>query len=120
RLGWAVRALEGCFLLVADLDDADGFTVPTGVLTDRQVNRTWDQDGFSIALRPDRPVRLTRGQPVARIALLSRETLQARLEEADMEAVAGAVMPCWLTGGPRHCRGASPCSASPSPRSPSR
>jgi hypothetical protein len=89
RLGWALRIPEGCFLLVTALDDADGFTVPTGVLTDRQVNRTWDTDGFSIALRPDRPVRLTRGQPVARIVLLSRETLQARIEEADVEAMVG-------------------------------
>lgn len=81
RLGWALRIPEGSFLLVTSLDDAEGFTVPTGVLTDWQVNRTWDQDGFSIALRPDRAVRLVRGQPVARIVLLSRETLQARLEE---------------------------------------
>jgi hypothetical protein len=67
--------------------------VPTGVLTDRQVNRTWEESGFSMAMRPTRPVCLTRGQPIARIVLLSRDSLQGRLEEreiADVDAEGGS------------------------------
>jgi hypothetical protein len=88
RLGFALRIPADYFLLVSALNDADGFTVPTGVLTDRQVNRTWDDGGFSIALRPDRRAIVNRGQPIARIVLLPRESLQARIEEIDAQAEA--------------------------------
>lgn len=83
RLGWAVRIPADHFLMVAALDDDPGITVPTGVLTDRQVNRTWTEAGFSIAVRPTRPATLTRGQPIARIVLLSRDSLQAGLEPGE-------------------------------------
>jgi hypothetical protein len=81
RLGFGLRIPDGCFLLVSAVDDVDGFTVPTGVLTERQVNRTWNEGGFSIALRPDRSATVSRGQPIARVVLLARESLQARIEE---------------------------------------
>lgn len=87
RLGWSLRIPEDHFLLVTALEGTTGFTVPTGVLTDRQSNRTWEQDGFSLALRPERAVTVSRGQPIARIAVLSRETLQAKLMEAEPEMV---------------------------------
>jgi hypothetical protein len=86
RLGFALRIPAGYFLLVSALDDADGFTVPTGVLTDRQVNRTWDEGGFSIALRPDRRTTVNRDQPIARIVLLPRESLQARIVNTEAQA----------------------------------
>jgi hypothetical protein len=81
RLGWAMRIPEDTFALVTGLDDDAGFTIPTGMLTARQANRGWEDTGFSIALRPDRPVTLTRGQPIARVALLTRDCLQAVMEE---------------------------------------
>lgn len=82
RLGWSIQIPEGCFLMVTAPDNANGIEIPTGVLTDRQVNRTWEEEGgFSAAMRPLRRVALTRGQPIARIVLLTRETLQARIEE---------------------------------------
>jgi hypothetical protein len=88
RLGFGLRIPAGYFLLVSALSDADGFTVPTGVLTDRQVNRTWDAGGFSIALRPDRQTKVNRSQPIARIVLLARESLQAHIKETDTLAQA--------------------------------
>lgn len=81
RLGWSIRIPDDHFLLVTGLDDDRGITVPTGVLTARQADRTWDEHGFSVAVRPDRAVGLARGEPIARIVLLGRESLQAKLEE---------------------------------------
>jgi hypothetical protein len=83
RLGWSIRIPEDCFLLVTALDENPGIMVPAGVLTARQAGRTWDGEGFSIAIRPERTVSLSRGQPVARIVLLSRDSLQARIEETE-------------------------------------
>jgi hypothetical protein len=89
RLGFSLRIPDESYLLVTGLDNADGFTVPTGVLTSRQVNRTQEQGGFSMAFRPDRPVTVTRGQPIARIVLLNRDTLQARIREVSEQGDAG-------------------------------
>jgi hypothetical protein len=82
RLGWRIRIPADAFLLVTSLDESPGMTVPTGVLTAKQTNRTWDGGGFSIAVRPDRTVTVHRGQPIARLVLLGRESLQATLGRA--------------------------------------
>lgn len=84
RLGWAIRIPAECFLMVTGLDDDLGLTVPTGVLTDQQANRTWDEGGLSVAIEPTRTVRLRHGQPFARIVLLTRDILQAKLEEVSV------------------------------------
>jgi hypothetical protein len=80
RLGWRIRIPDDTFLLVTSLEDSIGLTVPTGVLTAKQTNRTWDSGGFSIAVRPDHRVVVRRGQPIARLVLLGRESLQATLD----------------------------------------
>jgi hypothetical protein len=86
RLGWALRIPEDNFLLVTSLDDPTDLTVPTGVLTARQVNRTWEDGGFSIAVRPERALTLTRGQPIARIVLLAKQSLQSKIEVLEQAA----------------------------------
>lgn len=45
------------------------------------MNGTWDRTGLSVAIRPLQPVQLSRGQPFARMVLLHRDSLQAKLEE---------------------------------------
>lgn len=81
HLGFAARIPESYLLLITGLDDLPGLQVPTGILTDRQVNRTWDGPGLSVAIRPTDTVRLQRGQPFARMLLLHRDSLQAKLAE---------------------------------------
>jgi hypothetical protein len=79
HLGWAARIPDDHLLMVSAIDGA-ALEVPTGVMTPRQVNRTWDGIGMSVAIKPTRPVRLARGEPFARITLLHRDTLQAKLD----------------------------------------
>jgi len=84
HLGFAARIPEQYLLLVTSLDDGPaGLDVPTGILTDRQVNRSWDGAGFTAAIRPTSTVRLVRGEPFARLLLLHRDSLQAKLSEAE-------------------------------------
>jgi hypothetical protein len=81
HLGFAARIPESYLLLITGLDEPAGLDVPTGILTDRQVNRTWDGPGLSVAIRPTDTIRLQRGQPFARMLLLHRDSLQAKLVE---------------------------------------
>jgi len=81
HLGWGMRIPEDYLLLITGLDSLPGLVIPTGVLTDRQVNHTWERTGLSVAIRPLQTVQLSRGQPFARMVLLHRESLQAKLEE---------------------------------------
>ncbi|MGI8665143.1 MAG: hypothetical protein ACR2N4_03805 [Jatrophihabitans sp.] len=81
HLGWGLRIPAEYLLLVTGCDDQRGLTIPTGLLTDRQVNRSWDTGGFSIAIRPTASIQLQRGEPFARMLLLHRDSLQAKLEE---------------------------------------
>ncbi len=81
HLGWGLRIPDDYLLLVTGLDTQPDLEIPTGLLTDRQVNGTWDRTGLSVAIRPLRTVQLSRGQPFARMVLLHRDSLQAKLEE---------------------------------------
>ena len=81
HLGFAARIPESYLLLITGLDGLPGLQVPTGILTDRQVNRTWDTAGLSVAIRPTATVQLRRGEPFARMLLLHRDSLQAKLTE---------------------------------------
>jgi hypothetical protein len=80
HLGWGVQIPEDYFLLIQGLDGTPGLEIPTGILTSKQANDTWDGIGVSIAVKPAARVAVRRGEPVARMALLHRDTLQARLE----------------------------------------
>lgn len=80
HLGFALRIPPEYLLLITGCDDQDGFSIPTGLLTERQVNKSWDS-GFSIAIRPTTPTPVHRGDPVARMMLLHRDSLQAQLQE---------------------------------------
>jgi len=82
HLGFGLQIPDRYFLLVTGRDDLVGLDVPTGVLTQRQVNRTWESVGLSVAIRPVTTQRLERGQPFARLLLLHQDSLQASLEEA--------------------------------------
>jgi len=80
HLGWGMEIPSEYFMLVHALDDTCGLEIPTGVLTAKQANRTWDGGGMSIAIRPTSPVEVRRGQPIARMTLLHRDSLQAQLD----------------------------------------
>lgn len=81
HLGWGLRIPDDYLLLITGLDSQPGLEIPTGLLTDRQVNGTWDRIGLSVAIRPLQTVQLSRGEPFARMLLLHRDSLQAKLEE---------------------------------------
>ncbi|MBF6169202.1 hypothetical protein IU486_31360 [Streptomyces gardneri] len=80
HLGWAMKLPEEYLLLVTSLDDQGGLQVPTGMMTARQVNSTWDSTGISVAIRPLEQTRIERGQPFCRIAVVHRSCLQAKLQ----------------------------------------
>ncbi|GAA1305984.1 hypothetical protein GCM10009647_025000 [Streptomyces sanglieri] len=72
RLGWAATIPTGTFLMVMPPPDhaPDGLQVPIGVIPAKAVNAMTDRGGMSIAVRPEHPVTVHRGQGIARIMLL--------------------------------------------------
>jgi hypothetical protein len=58
------------FLLVMPYRHYPNLEVVTGVLDSKSSERFDDKAGFSIGVRPLGPVKLTRGQPIARLVLL--------------------------------------------------
>ncbi|MFJ6250609.1 MULTISPECIES: hypothetical protein [unclassified Streptomyces] len=93
RLGWAATIPTGTFLMVMPLPDRapDGLRVPLGVISAKAVNAMAARGGMSIAVQPEHPVTLHRGQNVARIVLLHPDSLRTatRTEAAEADT-AGA------------------------------
>ena len=81
HLGWAARIPDESLLLVLALDGVSGIEIPTGILTSRQVNKSWDGVGLSVAMRPLLTRRLNRGEAFARIVVLPASVLQTPLTE---------------------------------------
>lgn len=77
RLGWAAQIPEDYFLLLADAG-VNGVSVPWGIVTARTVASMVERGGFSLPLEVTSPVTIRRGDPVARLILLHRDSLQAR------------------------------------------
>ncbi|MET8746204.1 hypothetical protein [Streptomyces sp. NPDC004728] len=79
RLGWAATIPAGTFLMVMPPPDhtAEGLQVPIGVIPAKTVNAMTDRGGMSIAVRPEHPVTVHRGQAIARIMLLHPDSLRA-------------------------------------------
>ncbi|GGL59015.1 hypothetical protein [Planomonospora parontospora] len=81
RLGWTAQIPDDMYLMVMGLDRSEAIEIPTGIMTAKQVNRTADNGGMSLAIRPRHVSKISRGTPLARLVLLHRQSLQAMSEE---------------------------------------
>ncbi|WP_405970086.1 hypothetical protein OG496_07265 [Streptomyces sp. NBC_00988] len=95
RLGWGVHIPERYFLMVMGMA-FPGLDVPMGVIASKTVNAMADRGGFSIAVHPTRPLKVGRGDPVARVVLLHADSLRsasttivATATTADQDSEAG-------------------------------
>lgn len=79
RLSFDVELPEGCSLLVQDAGQK-GFRVVMGVLPGPVMSRMNAASGFSLALRPERQTRVKRGDPIAQLIAISRDTLRMNLD----------------------------------------
>lgn len=79
RLGWAATIPARTFLMVMPPPGRgpDGLRVPLGVIPAKSVNAMAGRGGMSIAVEPERPVTVHRGQEIARIVLLHPDSLRA-------------------------------------------
>ncbi|WP_255596431.1 hypothetical protein [Cellulomonas sp. C5510] len=88
RLGFSVDIPDEYFLLTQSIG-VPGIDVPPGVLTARQLRRSIGAGGISLAFRPTGDVSIQRGDPIARLVLLHRSSIQARLEVDESADVVG-------------------------------
>lgn len=79
RLGWAVHDIGDQAILVFPTDAQPDLGVKVGVLTSASLQRM-KTIGFSIAVSPRRRVTISRGQEIARIALLHPDSLKTKME----------------------------------------
>lgn len=86
RLGFSLDVPDDYFVLTQSIG-VRGLEVPSGVLTARQLRRSIGSGGMSLAIRPTEDVTVQRGDPIARIVLLHRSSIQARLAIEDAVAV---------------------------------
>ncbi|MFE4526807.1 hypothetical protein ACFRMO_25190 [Streptomyces anulatus] len=87
RLGWAATIPARTFLMVMPPPGSgpDGLRVPLGVIPAKSVNAMADRGGMSIAVEPERPVTVHRGQEIARIVLLHPDSLRASTHQRPAE-----------------------------------
>ncbi|MFI1576399.1 MULTISPECIES: hypothetical protein [unclassified Streptomyces] len=87
RLGWAATIPARTFLMVMPPPGSgpDGLRVPLGVIPAKSVNAMADRGGMSIAVEPERPVTIQRGQEIARIVLLHPDSLRASTHQHPTE-----------------------------------
>ncbi|WP_404950913.1 hypothetical protein HFP69_35890 [Streptomyces sp. ARC12] len=83
RLGWAATIPARTFLMVMPPPGSgpDGLRVPLGVIPAKSVNAMAGRGGMSIAVEPERPVTVHRGQEIARIVLLHPDSLRATIHQ---------------------------------------
>lgn len=81
RLGWGADIPRGYFFLILPGSQFGPLEVPIGVMSSTVVSRLTAQGGMSLAVRPPAaPVRVTRGEEIARIIVLHADSLQAAAE----------------------------------------
>jgi hypothetical protein len=78
RLGWSVDTPANLFMFIFGCN-VDGLEIPMGVLPPPVLSRMNESTGLSIAVRPLREVRISRGQPVARFILLPDTALRYQI-----------------------------------------
>jgi len=74
RLGWTVRDPVGFGLLIVPTIGQESLGVEWGYLSLKALERL-EEKGLSIAVRPDREIRISRGQEIARLIPISPEAL---------------------------------------------
>lgn len=90
HLGWEIDIPPDYYLMLLPPPILpSGLEIPVGVLTAKTVAALNEKRGISIAARPLERVDIKRGQPIARIILLHKESLQAKakFEESVLEPV---------------------------------
>ncbi|MEV7114280.1 hypothetical protein [Streptomyces anulatus] len=87
RLGWAATIPARTFLMVMPPPGSgpDGLRVPLGVIPAKSVNAMAGRGGMSIAVEPERPVTVHRGQEIARVVLLHPDSLRATTHQPTAE-----------------------------------
>lgn len=95
HLGWAATIPARTFLMVMPPPGPgpEGLRVPLGVIPAKNVNSMADRGGMSIAIQPERPVTVHRGQEVARIVLLHPDSLRATAQQEAVGPHNGAPEP---------------------------
>ncbi|WP_331761055.1 hypothetical protein OH797_38140 (plasmid) [Streptomyces anulatus] len=95
RLGWAATIPARTFLMVMPPPGSgpDGLRVPLGVIPAKSVNAMADRGGMSIAVEPERPVTVHRGQEIARIVLLHPDSLRASTHQRPAEPESSIPLP---------------------------
>lgn len=78
HLGIRVSIPEGYYLQVSSHPKSN-LTIPSGVLTKKQLDEQNATGGMSLAFKPD-DTQIQRFDPIAKITLLHRDSIQAHLE----------------------------------------
>lgn len=78
RQGFSISIPDKHSLLVMPIDSNAGVSIPFGLLTKKQLDQMSENGGVSLAVVPREKTTLTRGQPVARIILVSNESICAK------------------------------------------
>ncbi len=80
RLGFTSIIPDDYSILICPLEDYSGYTVPYGILTKKYLDVMNAHGGISIAITPHSKVKLSRGDPIARVILISNQSVKAEHE----------------------------------------
>jgi hypothetical protein len=75
RLGFSMSIPNGYSILICPLEGCTDYTVPYGLLTEKHLSRMKGNGGISIAVKPHKKTQIRRGQSIARLILISNESL---------------------------------------------
>lgn len=95
-LGWEAVIPPNYSILLLPYEPIENLEVLTGVLSGSQLaKRSGRTNGLSLGVRPQGPVTIQRGQPIARIILLHSDSIRARavFEEGGDPAEKGVGVP---------------------------
>jgi hypothetical protein len=80
RQGFSVATPDNYSLLISPLEKDLGLGVHYGLLLDKHNSAMRDNGGMSIAIKPNKIVRLNRGQPIARLIPIANESINMGCE----------------------------------------
>jgi hypothetical protein len=82
HLGWSVSVPDGHFLLIIpDGETPTGLEVPVGILPAKLLNVPGRE--FSLAVKPNRLIKIERGRDLARMILLHSTSIKAKASDAE-------------------------------------
>jgi len=80
RLGFSIVIPNEYSLLICPLEENKGYSIPYGVLTSKQLSSMNSNGGVSIAIKPQKILKICRGEPIGRIILISTNSIKASHE----------------------------------------